>query len=95
MIRCDSKGLLTNLQMSTQLGASAAAVRAHEELFAYWAGLKRRGALPGRHDLDPGRIKRLLPTAQVTQADAADALAAAIAHAHLAATRAKIAAALS
>ena len=40
-------------------------------------------------------VKRLLPTAQVTQADAADALAAAIAHAHLAATRAKIAAALA
>jgi crossover junction endodeoxyribonuclease RuvC len=40
-------------------------------------------------------VKRLLPTAQVTQADAADALAAAIAHAHLAQTRAKIAAALS
>lgn len=67
MIRCDSKGLLTNLQMNTQLGASAAAVRAHEELFAYWAGLRRRGALPARHDLDPGRIKRLLPTVSLTQ----------------------------
>jgi crossover junction endodeoxyribonuclease RuvC len=40
-------------------------------------------------------VKRLLPTARVEQADAADALAAAIAHAHLAATRAKIAAALA
>ena len=67
MIRCDSKGLLTNLQMNTQLGASAAAVRAHEELFAYWAGLRRRGALPARNDLDPGRIKRLLPTVSLTQ----------------------------
>jgi crossover junction endodeoxyribonuclease RuvC len=38
-------------------------------------------------------IKRLLPTARVTQADAADALAAAITHAHLAGTRARIAAA--
>jgi crossover junction endodeoxyribonuclease RuvC len=40
-------------------------------------------------------VRRLLPTARVEQADAADALAAAIAHAHLAATRAKIAAALA
>jgi crossover junction endodeoxyribonuclease RuvC len=40
-------------------------------------------------------VKRLLPASGVTQADAADALAAAIAHAHLAGTRAKIADALS
>jgi crossover junction endodeoxyribonuclease RuvC len=36
-------------------------------------------------------VKRLLPACGVTQADAADALAAAIAHAHLSATRARIA----
>ena len=35
-------------------------------------------------------VKRLLPACGVTQADAADALAAAIAHAHLSGTRAKI-----
>jgi crossover junction endodeoxyribonuclease RuvC len=40
-------------------------------------------------------VKRLLPTAGVHQFDAADALAAAIAHAHLAGTRAKIAGALA
>ncbi|MBS0277136.1 MAG: crossover junction endodeoxyribonuclease RuvC [Proteobacteria bacterium] len=40
-------------------------------------------------------VKRLLPTARVEAADAADALAAAIAHAHLAGTRAKIMAALA
>ncbi len=40
-------------------------------------------------------VRRLLPTARVEQADAADALAAAIAHAHLAMTRAKIVAALA
>jgi crossover junction endodeoxyribonuclease RuvC len=40
-------------------------------------------------------VRRLLPTAGVEQPDAADALAAAIAHAHLAGTRAKIAAALA
>jgi crossover junction endodeoxyribonuclease RuvC len=40
-------------------------------------------------------VRRLLPTAQVEAADAADALACAIAHAHLAGTRARIAAALA
>jgi len=59
--------LLTNSQMSTQLGAPTTALRAHEELFAYWAGLRQRGALPRRCDLDPGRIKRLLPTVSLTQ----------------------------
>ena len=59
--------MLTNPKMSTQLGAPTTPLRAHEELFAYWAGLRRRGALPARHDLDPGRIKRLLPTVSLTQ----------------------------
>lgn len=36
-------------------------------------------------------VKRLLPTCKVTQADAADALAAAIAHSSLAGTQAKVA----
>ncbi len=40
-------------------------------------------------------VKRLLPACGVTQADAADALAAAIAHAHLATTRARIVVAAS
>jgi len=35
-------------------------------------------------------VKRLLPACGVTQADAADALAAAIAHAHLSGTRTRI-----
>ncbi len=39
-------------------------------------------------------VRRLLPTCRVEQADAADALAAAIAHAHLSGTRARIQAAL-
>src|SRR5215831_6722026 len=39
-------------------------------------------------------VKRLLPACGVTQADAADALAAAIAHAHLSGTRAKLMVAL-
>ncbi|THD81630.1 MAG: PAS domain-containing protein [Phenylobacterium sp.] len=48
--------------MAAQIGAPAAAVRAHEELFAYWASLRRGARLPGRRDLHPGAIKRLLPT---------------------------------
>jgi crossover junction endodeoxyribonuclease RuvC len=39
-------------------------------------------------------VKRLLPACGVTRADAADALAAAIAHAHLSTTRARMMAAL-
>ena len=35
-------------------------------------------------------VKRLLPACDVTQADAADALAAAIAHAHISTTRARM-----
>lgn len=48
--------------MAAQIGAPAAAMRAHEELFGYWARLRKGGRLPGRRDLDPGAIKRLLPT---------------------------------
>jgi hypothetical protein len=48
--------------MAAQIGAPAAAARAHEELFAYWASRRQGARLPGRRDLDPGDIKRLLPT---------------------------------
>ncbi|MDB5461992.1 MAG: hypothetical protein JWP28_1309 [Phenylobacterium sp.] len=48
--------------MVAQIGAPAAAARAHEELFAYWASLRDGTLLPGRRQLDPGGIKRLLPT---------------------------------
>jgi hypothetical protein len=48
--------------MVAQIGAPAAAARAHEELFAYWAGLRAPGRLPGRADIDPARFKRHLPT---------------------------------
>jgi hypothetical protein len=47
--------------MSVQIGAPASALRAHEELFAYWAGLRRGGRLPARADIDPAGFKRLLP----------------------------------
>ena len=48
--------------MSAQIGAPAAAARAHEELFGYWASLRRGARLPARRHLDPREIKRLLPT---------------------------------
>ncbi|HZZ69100.1 MAG TPA: PAS domain-containing protein [Phenylobacterium sp.] len=48
--------------MAAQIGAPGAAVRAHEELFAYWASLRDGPLLPGRRRLDPAAIKRLLPT---------------------------------
>jgi hypothetical protein len=47
--------------MAAQLGAPAAAIRAHEELFAYWNSLRRGLGLPARRDVDPGHLKRHLP----------------------------------
>jgi hypothetical protein len=48
--------------MVAQLGASALAARAHEELLRYWAALRRSGRLPARADICPEAFKRLLPT---------------------------------
>jgi hypothetical protein len=48
--------------MAAQIGAPAAAARAHEELFAYWASRRGGAKLPARRDLDPAGVKRLLPT---------------------------------
>lgn len=39
-----------------------AALRSHEEIFRYWKGLRRRGRLPSRSDIDPGALKRRLST---------------------------------
>ncbi|HEX5379748.1 MAG TPA: PAS domain-containing protein [Phenylobacterium sp.] len=50
------------MNMAAQIGASAAAARAHEELYAYWAGLRHGPKLPGRCDIRPEDFKRLLPT---------------------------------
>jgi hypothetical protein len=55
--------------MAAQIGAPAAAVRAHEELFAYWASLRQGSRLPGRLNLDPGDIKRHLPTVSLIDVD--------------------------
>lgn len=48
--------------MAAHIGAPAAAIRAHEELFAYWNSLRRGLGLPARRDVDPGHLKRHLPT---------------------------------
>jgi hypothetical protein len=48
--------------MAAHIGASAAAARAHEELYSYWASLRKGGRLPGRQDIHPRDLKRLLPT---------------------------------
>jgi hypothetical protein len=55
--------------MAAQIGAPAAAVRAHEELFAYWASLRQGALLPGRRHLHPGDIKRHLPTVSLIDVD--------------------------
>ncbi|HEX3367160.1 PAS domain-containing protein [Phenylobacterium sp.] len=55
--------------MAAQVGAPGAAVRAHEELFAYWASLREGARLPGRANLDPAPIKRLLPTVSLIDVD--------------------------
>ena len=60
MILRDSKGLLGNLLMAAQIGASAA-TRAHEELYSYWASLRKGQRLPSRADIHPRDFKRLLP----------------------------------
>jgi hypothetical protein len=52
--------------MAAQIGAPAAAARAHEDLFAYWASLRAGGRLPARSDIDPARFKRHLPTISLT-----------------------------
>ncbi len=53
--------------MAAQIAAPAAAIRAHEELFAYWNALRGREPLPPRRRLDPGGMKRLLPTVSLTE----------------------------
>ncbi|WP_165191222.1 PAS domain-containing protein [Caulobacter soli] len=50
------------MKMNAQLSASATAARAHQEMFAYWASLRRGASLPSRVDLHPSGIKRMLPT---------------------------------
>lgn len=48
--------------MSAQMGAPATAIRAHEELFAYWNSLRADVPVPPRRRIDPRGMLRLLPT---------------------------------
>jgi hypothetical protein len=52
--------------MLAQLDAPPSAARGHEELFAYWASLRREGRLPARAHIDPLAFKRHLPTVSLT-----------------------------
>jgi hypothetical protein len=45
-----------------QVGTPVSAVRAHEEMFAYWASRREGGRLPGRKAIHPQHFKRHLPT---------------------------------
>ncbi len=57
--------------MNTQIGAPASAVRAHEELFAYWASRRDGGRLPGRRQIHPDDFKRHLPSISLIDTPAA------------------------
>lgn len=60
--------------MATQMAQPAAAIRAHEELFAYWSSLRVDSpAPPPRGRLDPKDMKRLLPTVSLIEAPTAGA----------------------
>jgi hypothetical protein len=48
--------------MMAQTGGPATAVRAHEEIFAYWASRRKGARLPGRASIHPEHFKRHLPT---------------------------------
>ncbi len=54
--------------MLSQREGSASAVRAHEELFAYWASRRDGGRLPGRSHINPEDFKRHLPTVSLIDA---------------------------
>lgn len=45
-----------------QVATPVSAVRAHEEMFAYWASRREGGRLPGRAAIHPQHFKRHLPT---------------------------------
>ena len=44
------------------MGTPVSAVRAHEEMFAYWASRRQGAQLPGRASIHPQHFKRHLPT---------------------------------
>jgi len=54
--------------MATHIAPPAAAIRAHEELFAYWSSLRADASTPPKRRLDPADMKRLLPTVSLIEA---------------------------
>lgn len=48
--------------MVAPVAAPDVALRAHQELFAYWASRRAPGRLPGRADIRPQDLKRHLPS---------------------------------
>lgn len=58
--------------MATQMAPPAAAIRAHEELFAYWRSLRHDAPVPPRRRLDPNDMKRLLPTVSLIEVAAGE-----------------------
>ena len=58
--------------MLAQTGAPAAALRAHEEMFAYWASRREGGRLPGRAHIHPEGFKRHLPTISLIEVRRSD-----------------------
>jgi hypothetical protein len=55
--------------MIGQTAAPLSALRAHEDVFAYWASCRRRARLPGRRDIEPMALKRHLPTVSLIDVD--------------------------
>jgi hypothetical protein len=58
--------------MQMQVAGSGSAIRAHEEMLAYWRSRRPRGRLPGRAHIDPCDFKRHLPTISLTEIDPED-----------------------
>ena len=57
-----------------QIGTPVSAVRAHEEMFAYWASCRQGGRLPGRASIQPDHFKRHLPTTSLIDVLSGDGL---------------------
>lgn len=53
--------------MTAHYDTPAAAVRAHEELYAYWQTRRPEGRLPSRADISPEGFKRHLPGVSLTE----------------------------
>lgn len=57
--------------MIGQTAAPNSALRAHEDVFAYWASRRHSSRLPARRDIEPMDLKRHLPTVSLIDVDPA------------------------